>query len=172
MIGLSNLFLISSISPWIFGFTAFVIDYSQGRSKLDPKAHKCVLLGYSLTKKAIGVFIQQQESFMCPWMSLSLNNNYITPRLFFKGRIRLMKNSFAMCYLWWNPLTTHFRVCWKWRMLLEFLKRGSNRGRYYFSLMRYLSKLRKKQNNSNFTLEGIKRPFIKCIVKILHFRNS
>ena len=50
---------------------------------------------------------------MCPRMSLSLNNNHIAPRLFFRGRIRLMKNSFWMCYLWWNLLQPSPRICWE-----------------------------------------------------------
>ena len=46
-----NTRIINTISPKIFGRTVFVHDYSQHRSKLDPKAIKCIFLGYSPRQK-------------------------------------------------------------------------------------------------------------------------
>ena len=41
----------SSVPLRIFGCTAFVHVHSQNRSKLDPKATKCVFVGYSSTQR-------------------------------------------------------------------------------------------------------------------------
>ena len=41
----------SSLPLKIFGCTAFVHVHSQNRSKLDPKAIKCVFIGYSSTQR-------------------------------------------------------------------------------------------------------------------------
>lgn len=43
--------LISSIPIKIFGCTTFAHIHSQHRSKLDPKAIKCIFLGYSPIQK-------------------------------------------------------------------------------------------------------------------------
>ncbi|KAK8924049.1 hypothetical protein KSP39_PZI019433 [Platanthera zijinensis] len=43
--------LTSSLPPRIFGSTCFVHIPSPGRSKLDPRALKCVFIGYSPTQK-------------------------------------------------------------------------------------------------------------------------
>lgn len=44
-------FLISSMSPKMLGSTAFAHDHSQGQSKLDPEAHKCVFVRDLPTKE-------------------------------------------------------------------------------------------------------------------------
>ena len=41
------------LSPRIFGCVAFVHIYAHQRSKLDPRALKCIFVGYSPTKKRI-----------------------------------------------------------------------------------------------------------------------
>jgi hypothetical protein len=43
-----NLF---SVPPRVFGFVSFVHNHSPNRDKLDPRAHKCIFLGYSRTQK-------------------------------------------------------------------------------------------------------------------------
>ncbi|PON91730.1 hypothetical protein TorRG33x02_125610 [Trema orientale] len=43
--------IISSLPPRIFGCTTFVHIHSYNQNKLDPKATKCLFLGYSSTQK-------------------------------------------------------------------------------------------------------------------------
>jgi transposase InsO family protein len=40
-----------SVPPRIFGCVSFVHNHSPNRDKLDPRAHKCIFLGYSRTQK-------------------------------------------------------------------------------------------------------------------------
>ena len=42
---------IRNFLPKIFGFVAFVHVHNHSRSKLDPRAIKCLFLGYSSTQK-------------------------------------------------------------------------------------------------------------------------
>lgn len=41
----------SSLQPKVFGCTTFVHNHSQNLSKLDPRALKCIFIGYSPTQK-------------------------------------------------------------------------------------------------------------------------
>jgi hypothetical protein len=40
-----------SVPPRIFGCVSFVHNHSPNHDKLDPRAHKCIFLGYSRTQK-------------------------------------------------------------------------------------------------------------------------
>jgi transposase InsO family protein len=40
-----------SVPPRVFGCVSFVHNHSPNRDKLDPRAHKCIFLGYSCTQK-------------------------------------------------------------------------------------------------------------------------
>uniref|UniRef100_A0A2N9E4Z4 Integrase catalytic domain-containing protein n=1 Tax=Fagus sylvatica TaxID=28930 RepID=A0A2N9E4Z4_FAGSY len=40
-----------SVPPRVFGCISFVHNHSPNRDKLDPRAHKCIFLGYSRTQK-------------------------------------------------------------------------------------------------------------------------
>ena len=55
--------LISSLPLKIFGCSAFVHVSSHLRSKLDPKAIKCVFLGYSPTKKGYKCYSPSKKKF-------------------------------------------------------------------------------------------------------------
>ena len=46
-----NLHTTNNLVPMIFGFVAFVHVHNQNRGKLDPRALKCVFVGYSSTQK-------------------------------------------------------------------------------------------------------------------------
>ena len=44
------------LSPRIFGCVAFVHIYAHQRTKLDPRALKCIFVGYSPTKRSYKCF--------------------------------------------------------------------------------------------------------------------
>ncbi|KAJ4700914.1 Retrovirus-related Pol polyprotein from transposon TNT 1-94 [Melia azedarach] len=46
-----NIRIINSLPPKVFGCSVFVYIHNQGQSKLDPRAIKCLFLGYSSTRK-------------------------------------------------------------------------------------------------------------------------
>ena len=47
---------LGTLSSKVFGCTVFVHIPSKGRSKLDPRATKCIFLGYSPTQKSYKCF--------------------------------------------------------------------------------------------------------------------
>ncbi|KAL5577658.1 hypothetical protein UlMin_019357 [Ulmus minor] len=53
----------SSISPRVFGCTSFVHIHSSLRSKLDPKAIKCIFIGYSSTQKGYKCYHPSTQKF-------------------------------------------------------------------------------------------------------------
>ena len=55
--------IISSLPLKVFGSTTFVHIHSQNRSKLDPRAIKCVFLGYSTTKKGYKCYSPNTRKF-------------------------------------------------------------------------------------------------------------
>ena len=55
--------LLSNIPLKIFGSVAFVHIHSQHRGKLDPRATKCIFLGYSPTKKGYKCYCPRTQKF-------------------------------------------------------------------------------------------------------------
>jgi hypothetical protein len=51
----------------VFGCVCFVRDHRPSVSKLDPRALKCVFVGYS-GKKVINVGVCQKEKYLLVWM--------------------------------------------------------------------------------------------------------
>jgi hypothetical protein len=78
----SNSFI---VPPKIFGCTCFVHDYRSSAGKLDPRAIKCIFVGYSPTKKGYRCWCPAERKFfvsmdvtfheMEPFYSLEFNNN-------------------------------------------------------------------------------------------------
>ena len=53
----------SNLTPRIFGCTSFVHIHSDGRGKLDPRALKCVFIGYSSTQKGYKCYHSPSHKF-------------------------------------------------------------------------------------------------------------
>lgn len=62
-----NLYMSYKLPPKVFGCIVFVNIYSHRRDKLDPRALKCVFVGYSNTKMGyINVIILPLGNSICP----------------------------------------------------------------------------------------------------------
>ncbi|KAG8488224.1 hypothetical protein CXB51_018059 [Gossypium anomalum] len=53
----------SNLTPKVFGYVAFVHVHSQNREKFDPRAVKCVFLGYSSTQKGYKCYHPATKTF-------------------------------------------------------------------------------------------------------------
>jgi len=76
----------NKLKPRIFGCISFVHVHSNERGKLDPRAVKCVLLGYSTTQKGYKCFHPHQRDSLCQGMSPSMKKR-ATFNLIFRGRL-------------------------------------------------------------------------------------
>ena len=56
--------LFSSLQPHIFGCTSYVHDHNSTKSKLDPRALKCVFLGYSPSKKGYKCYHPPSKKYL------------------------------------------------------------------------------------------------------------
>lgn len=54
----------SNLPPKIFGCTVYVHLSGQGQSKQDPRAEKCVFIGYAPNKKGLDTFITMDVKFI------------------------------------------------------------------------------------------------------------
>ena len=55
--------LFSSLTPKVFGCTAFVHIHGHNHSKFDPKAQKCIFLGYYPTQKGYKFYHPQLRKY-------------------------------------------------------------------------------------------------------------
>ena len=55
--------LFSSLTPKVFGCTAFVHIHGHNHSKFDPKAQKCIFLGYYPTQKGYKCYHPQLRKY-------------------------------------------------------------------------------------------------------------
>ena len=64
--------ILQNLKTRVFGCVAFVHVHKQYRNKLDPRAIRCIFLGYApnLTKEGANVIILPVEIFLSPKMSL------------------------------------------------------------------------------------------------------
>jgi hypothetical protein len=79
------------VYPKVFYCVCFVHVHGLARSKLDPRALKCVFVGYSPTQKGYKCYHLHRENTLSLWISLSLNHDHtsVHPKLLFRGRVRL-----------------------------------------------------------------------------------
>ena len=79
--------LISSIPPKIFGSPAFVRIESQNRSKLDPKALKCIFIGYPATQKGYKCYCPSTRKFYASMDVTFFEKQPYYPNPTFRGRM-------------------------------------------------------------------------------------
>ena len=53
----------NGFTPRVFGCTAFVHVHNNNRGKLDPRAIKCIFVGYSSTQKGYKCYHPQAKRF-------------------------------------------------------------------------------------------------------------
>ena len=71
--------LFSFLNPKVFCYTTFVHVHGQNCSKFDPRAHKCIFLGYYLTRKGYKCYHSQlRKYFMSMDVSFFENQPYKT----------------------------------------------------------------------------------------------
>jgi hypothetical protein len=80
---------IPNLSPKVFGCVAFVHLHKGLRPKLEPRALRCVFVGYALHQKGYRCYHPLLASFMLPLMWSFMKMICIILSLHFRGRIEM-----------------------------------------------------------------------------------
>ncbi|KAJ9675453.1 hypothetical protein PVL29_024397 [Vitis rotundifolia] len=83
----------NGLTPRVFGCTAFVHVHSQDRDKLDPRAIKCVFLGYSSTQKGYKCYNPSARKFYIFADVTFIENKHFFPKSSLQGEISMMEDS-------------------------------------------------------------------------------
>ncbi|RVW53340.1 hypothetical protein CK203_088537 [Vitis vinifera] len=83
----------NGLTPRIFGCTAFVHLHSQHRDKLDPRAIKCVFLGYSSTQKGYKCYNPSARKFYISANVTFTENKPVFPKSSLQGDISMMEDN-------------------------------------------------------------------------------
>ena len=144
----------TSLSPKNFGCTVFVHVHDHNRGKLDPRAIKCIFLGFSPTQKGFKCFNPSSGKFFVSMdVTFFETKPFFLIKLLFKGRTLLMKISFGKykIYLYVKTLKilTNLMICLWLRISI-----------IVFHHIRKRIPLGTKVLNSGFTREGTRELYL------------
>ena len=95
----------NGLTPKVFGCTAFVHVHSQHREKLDPRAIKCVFLGYSSTPKGYKCYNPSTKIFYIFVNVTFTEKKPFFPKSSLKGEISIIEDS--PCESFESPNLSH-----------------------------------------------------------------
>ncbi|KAJ9686475.1 hypothetical protein PVL29_015399 [Vitis rotundifolia] len=84
---------LNGLTPRVFRCIAFVHVHSQHRDKLDPRAIKCVFLGYSFTQKGYKCYNPSAKKFYISTNVTFTKNKLFFPKSSLQGEISMMEDS-------------------------------------------------------------------------------
>ena len=84
---------LNGFTPKVFGRTVFVHVHNQHRDKIDPRAIKCVFLGYSSTKKGYKCYNPSAIKFYISADVTFIENKHFLSKTSLQGEISMMKDS-------------------------------------------------------------------------------
>ena len=99
-----NTHILSTLPVKAFGCTMFVHIHAQHRSKLDPKALKCIFVGYSSNQKGCKCYSPVTWKFYNS-MDVSFFEQQPTTKLIFRGRTALKNINFGTLIPWIHLLS-------------------------------------------------------------------
>ena len=83
----------NGLTPRVFGCTTFVHVHNQHKDKLNPRAIKCVFLGYSSTQKGYKCYNPSARKFYISADATFTENKPFFPKFSLQGEISMMEDS-------------------------------------------------------------------------------
>ncbi|KAI0496839.1 hypothetical protein KFK09_023163 [Dendrobium nobile] len=80
-----------NLTPKIFGRITYVHIHNQNRGKLDPRALKCIFIGYLATQKGYKCYHPPTKKTLVSVTLPLMNKIPIFSNLIFRGRLNLRK---------------------------------------------------------------------------------